>query len=56
MSELGWKIQFWVYPHQNKLIENNKQIYLMIKNICELLGREIMSSIEFKELIRVKDD
>ena len=53
---VGMEDTVWVYPHQNKLIENNKQIYLMIKNICELLGREIMSSIEFKELIRVKDD
>ena len=49
---VGMEDTVWEYPHKDDLIKNNLDVFIKIRNICSSLGREVMSSKEFKNLIK----
>ena len=49
---VGMEDTVWEYPHKDNLIKSNTDVFVRIRNICNSLGREVMSSKDFKNLIK----
>lgn len=47
---VGMEDTVWTWPHSDKMIERNVDVFNLAKTICESLGRELMTSQEFAEL------
>jgi 3-keto-5-aminohexanoate cleavage enzyme len=46
---IGMEDTVWMYPHRNDMIKKNIDVFLMFKQLSELLGREIMTPDEFRK-------
>lgn len=51
---VGTEDSIWRYPHRDEKIKSNAESFKKAKAICELLGREIATADEYRELIRIK--
>ncbi len=50
---VGMEDTVWMWPHRDDLIRSNAEVFRMVKNIAESLGRELMSADEYKALSQV---
>lgn len=48
---VGMEDTVWKWPHRNEMIQNNAEHYKAFKALVELLGREVATGDEYRELI-----
>ncbi len=53
-ARVGTEDSIWRYPHRDEKIRSNAESFRTAKALCDLLGREIASADEYREIIRVK--
>ena len=41
----------WPYPHRDDIIKSNVESFLHMKQIAQLLGRDLMSPAEYREAL-----
>ena len=51
---VGMEDTIWKYPHKDDLIESNAECFTTFKTIANLLGREIYTPQELRELMQIK--
>ncbi|HRR41766.1 MAG TPA: 3-keto-5-aminohexanoate cleavage protein, partial [Syntrophales bacterium] len=51
---VGMEDSVWRWPHQDVKIKNNLETWLQTKQICELLGREIIDPNEFRQMMKMR--
>ncbi len=51
---VGTEDSIWRYPHRDEKIQSNVESFKTAKALCELLGREIATADEYREMIKVK--
>ena len=51
---VGMEDTVWKWPHKNEKIENNARCFLEYKQLCELLGRQIVTSKEYRQIMGLK--
>jgi 3-keto-5-aminohexanoate cleavage enzyme len=51
---VGMEDTVWKWPHRDELIKNNIETYLSTKQIVELLGREIVTPNEWREMLKMR--
>jgi 3-keto-5-aminohexanoate cleavage enzyme len=45
---VGMEDTVWPYPHRDELISSNAEMFVKIKKIAQLLGREVMTPAEYR--------
>ena len=48
---VGTEDTIWCYPHRDQKLKSNLQAFKSAKAICELLGREIATADEYRQMI-----
>ena len=48
---VGMEDTLWPYPHRDDIIKRNVDHFLQLKNIAQLLGREVMTPAEYREAL-----
>ncbi len=51
---VGMEDTVWVYPHKNDMIKNNAEHFKMFKSIAELMGRQVATGDEYRQLVGLK--
>lgn len=51
---VGMEDTVWRRPHKNEKIKSNAECFLAYKNLCELLGREIVTPKEYRQMMGIK--
>jgi 3-keto-5-aminohexanoate cleavage enzyme len=51
---VGMEDSVWRWPHHDVKIKNNLETWLQTKQICELLGREIIDPNEFRQMMKMR--
>jgi 3-keto-5-aminohexanoate cleavage enzyme len=52
---VGMEDTIWKWPHREDLITSNAEHYKAFKSLAELLGRDVMTGDEYRELIGLPD-
>ena len=50
---VGMEDTVWKWPHKNVKIESNARCFLEYKQLCELLGREIVTPKEYRKIMGI---
>ena len=48
---VGMEDTLWPYPHRDDIIQRNVDHFLQMKQIAQLLGRELMTPAEYREAL-----
>ena len=48
---VGMEDTLWPYPHKDDIIKRNVDHFLQLKQIANLLGREVMSPAEYRQAL-----
>ena len=48
---VGMEDTLWPYPHRDEIIKRNVDHFLQMKQIAQLLGRELMSPAEYRQAL-----
>lgn len=48
---VGMEDTVWRWPHKDQKITNNAQCFLQYKQLCELLGREVVTPAEYRKMM-----
>ncbi len=51
---VGMEDTVWRWPHRDDLIKNNLEIYQSARQLVELLGREIVTADEWREMMKMR--
>ena len=51
---VGMEDTIWRWPHRDDLIESNVEQFLLFKQMVEMLGREVATVEEYKEIMGIK--
>ena len=43
----------WVWPHKDDLITNNAKMFTMFKQMAQMLGREVYTPAEYREVMQI---
>lgn len=54
MVRVGMEDCFWMYPHKEDIIQSNLEIIKKTVDFCRLIGREIASTIEAREILGIE--
>ncbi len=53
---VGMEDSIWRYPHRDEKIASNLQVFEQTKTICELLGREVASAAETRDILNIPSE
>lgn len=53
-TRVGTEDTIWRYPHKDEKVKSNLQAFQSAKALCELLGREIATAGEYRNIIGIK--
>ena len=51
---VGTEDTVWRYPHRDEKFQSNLQAFQSAKALCEMLGRDIASAQEYREIVGIK--
>jgi len=51
---VGTEDSVWRYPHRDEKIKSNAESFKTAKALCDLLGREIATADEYREILQIK--
>ena len=52
---VGMEDTVWKWPHKNEKIQSNARCFLEYKQLCELLGREIVTPKEYRQMMGIPE-